>query len=730
MMPATSAPAATAGPGQHALTYTALGWRVLPIKPGEKRPPMTAWQKEASTDGELIKNWFRNLYKGHGVGIATGEESGIWVLDIDTGPDKPGDASLAELEQAHGQLPPTVEAVTGSGGRHLYFLWPEGQRVVTRRDTKNVTSPLPAGIDVRGEGGQVLAPPTIHPSGTIYTWRDGCAPWERDVAEAPQWLLKIVCEREAPEAPSSPPQSAGTFLGDDGVQSESIAGWFDQTEHWDTLLLRDGWTPMPAIGDQQYWVRPGKEKRDGHSAVLHLPDGPFVIFSTDGTLTKYAEPSARVASGDGWAYSKFGYYAVSRHSGDRSEAARRLRDVRTERERFTPVVEGDPAQVDNDSILIDWETFWAKDHSAEEWIAYPVVPAHRQVALYAPGGTGKSLLALAIAAALATGRPCLGQPPVPRQHVLYFDYEMTEADLMERLTDLGYDHGDDWSHLHYALLPALDPLDTKDGARRVCALADQVGAELVVIDTMARAVEGDENDADTYRKFYQWTGRALKATNRALLRLDHAGKEADKGQRGSSAKNDDVDVVWQMALAEDGYVLTVRKARMGWIPRAVNIAKVEGPPLEFTTGTAFMWPAGTKALAELIDSLGLADDASTRDAQDALKAAGQSRRRALVVAAVRYRTARSDPFTSAQATSQSLSTKREPLPGTTLSTAPGNHFGNHPTNNGSDQPGTTQEPPGTTLGVPVGRGGGDCKGTTPAPAPVPDTNQDDIEPPF
>ncbi len=378
---------------------------------------MSSWQHAASSDAKVIVNWYKGLYKGHGVGIATGQESGVWVLDIDTGPDKPGDASLTDLEQTHGQLPATVEAVTGSGGRHLYFVWPDGERVVTRRDTKNVTSPLPAGIDVRGEGGQVLAPPTVHPNGTTYAWRDGHSPWDREVAEAPEWLLQIVCEREAPTPPASPTEPSGTFLRDDGATSESIAGWFDQTEHWDTLLLRDGWTPMPAMGDQQYWVRPGKEKRDGHSAVLHLPDGPFVIFSTDGSLAKYAEPSARVASGDGWAFSKFGYHAVSRHGGDRSEAARQLRDLRTERERYAaPAVEGGTEPAAPKRSLLNTGAEFVLDHdSALE----PIWGTPDQVLwvkgepllIVAPTGVGKTTVAIQIAAAqLGLGPPVLGLP--------------------------------------------------------------------------------------------------------------------------------------------------------------------------------------------------------------------------------------------------------------------------------------------------------------------------------
>ena len=186
-----------------ALTYASYGWRVVPIKPGEKRPPMRSWQHAASKNSETIANWFRGLYRGHGVGIATGPESGVWVLDVDTH-DADGLATLDELELSYGKLPPTVSAVTGSGGRHYLFRYPQlpaGAKIGT---TKNIG----AGLDVRGDGGQIVAYPTLHPNGLPYQWQAGCSPSEIVVADAPGWLLAMVTvdppvEQPAKKAPSS-----------------------------------------------------------------------------------------------------------------------------------------------------------------------------------------------------------------------------------------------------------------------------------------------------------------------------------------------------------------------------------------------------------------------------------------------------------------------------------------------------------------------------------------------
>ncbi len=132
---------------------------------------------------------------------------------------------------------------------------------------------------------------------------------------------------------------------------------------------------------------------------------------------------------------------------------------------------------------------------------------------------------------------------VPPRHVLYLDYEMTPEDLRDRLEYFGYGPEYDLSHLHYASLPTLDALDSASGGDQITTDAVALGADLVVIDTAGRAVTGDENEADTYRALYARTGRLLKAEGIALVRLDHAGKDVAKGQRGSSGKNDDVDIV-------------------------------------------------------------------------------------------------------------------------------------------------------------------------------------------
>jgi hypothetical protein len=162
-----------------ALDYLRHGWSVLPIEPRGKRPlvPWRPLQNDAASV-DSVREWFQR-WPDANVGIVTGGVSGLVILDVDT--RHGGAASLAALEQEHGELPVTLEALTGGGGRHLYFRHP-GPPVTNRTG-------LRPGVDLRGDGGCVVAPPSVHPSGRRYAWDKQCSLDEVPLAPLPHWLL-------------------------------------------------------------------------------------------------------------------------------------------------------------------------------------------------------------------------------------------------------------------------------------------------------------------------------------------------------------------------------------------------------------------------------------------------------------------------------------------------------------------------------------------------------------
>jgi hypothetical protein len=263
---------------------------------------------------------------------------------------------------------------------------------------------------------------------------------------------------------------------------------------------------------------------------------------------------------------------------------------------------------------------WTREAPTEEWTLKPLVPKGRQVALWSPAKEGKSLLALDGVAAAATGRPVFGQPPGSPITVIYFDQEQTVDDLHARLIDMGYGPDTDLdAHLVYYLLSDLPALDTEKGGQVVEELVRLHGADLAVLDTMARIVRGKENDNDTYRDFYRCTGLRLKTLGCSLLRLDHAGKDASAGQRGASAKDDDVDVVFKLSYS--GHQVTVHRthSRVPWV-RENYVFNRELDPLLAHILTGDQWTDAAKNIAGLLNAAVVPLDATRDQAQMALKA--------------------------------------------------------------------------------------------------------------
>mgnify|MGYP005853076027 CR=1 FL=1 len=185
-----------------ALDYLRLGWSVFPVEPGGKRP-LLRWQVDQYRRADVpeIAEWFRRWPHAN-IAVVTGIVSALVVLDLD--PQHGATASLEQLDRQHGPLPETVEAHTGGGGRHLYFAHPGDI-------THNRVGLLP-GIDLRGDGGYVVAPPSIHGSGEPYRWVR--SPEVLYPVSLPPWLLQVPAAQGAPQGH---PRSYWRRLLRDGV---------------------------------------------------------------------------------------------------------------------------------------------------------------------------------------------------------------------------------------------------------------------------------------------------------------------------------------------------------------------------------------------------------------------------------------------------------------------------------------------------------------------------------
>ena len=143
---------------QQVLDYVDTGWSILPVKPSEKRPYMTNWLQYTKTKAtrENVINWFSSL-TGAGVGMVTGKISNIVVLDVECYCPTP-------IEEILKKYPTQLISRTGSGGYHLFYQYPQNVTRVSNRVR------IFEGADLRADGGFIVLPPTVHPSGNRYEW--------------------------------------------------------------------------------------------------------------------------------------------------------------------------------------------------------------------------------------------------------------------------------------------------------------------------------------------------------------------------------------------------------------------------------------------------------------------------------------------------------------------------------------------------------------------------------
>lgn len=238
-----------------ATEYLARGWSIIPVEPRGKRP-LLAWseyQKRRPTDVEVAE-WL-SRWPAANVGVVTGTVSGIFVLDIDN-----ADGRTTAMGRG---LSSTVASATGGGGWHLLYRHPGFE-------VRNFARRLP-GLDLRGDGGFIVVPPSVHPSGRPYKWLDNHSPDDLPLANAPEWLVELIRQ----------PADTTTGQGVDywrGIVGSRIA----QGERNDKLtrlaghLLRKHVDPLVVLGLLQPWnaanCQPPLSVREVERVVLSITE--------------------------------------------------------------------------------------------------------------------------------------------------------------------------------------------------------------------------------------------------------------------------------------------------------------------------------------------------------------------------------------------------------------------------------------------------------------------------
>ncbi|WP_346767324.1 AAA family ATPase [Streptomyces sp. C1-2] len=203
---------------------------------------------------------------------------------------------------------------------------------------------------------------------------------------------------------------------------------------------------------------------------------------------------------------------------------------------------------------LDWHTAFATDFSHIDWLPGKFMERGQQVAIVGDGKVGKTLFVHEWLWRAVTGRSFLGDERRAPLRVLYFDRENGLRDIVTRMQALGAAPDDLAGRFDYRMFPKFSGgLDAAPIAvAELLSIVDAVRPDIVVLDTVSRFISGKENDSDTWLQLYGRVHAPLKDRCIACARLDHMGKDSERGSRGSSAKSQDVDHVWEMTrLVED-----------------------------------------------------------------------------------------------------------------------------------------------------------------------------------
>lgn len=539
--------------------YVAQGWPVFPCRShaeehvdqatgeiitlGEKTPLTPNGFKGATRFPRIIERWWSD-WPDAAVGLPTGEKTGFFALDID---NKPGGANgfdwLSEMEAEHGPLPETARVTSPNGGLHIYFKYVVG--------TRN-RGALGAGVDIRSEGGYVLAAGSTMANGRSYKWETDT----REIADAPAWLLDLLLPKSAPahtqyslsaatnnayvdaavdrelaDLAGAPMGTRNNALNDAAFSIGTIVGAGALSEAEARALLHD-----VARGWGRDWSRCCKTIENGLKAGIqnprHIPEPDFPAHDN----TRLVDITRMIQRG-------------LEKGRLREQAAAVEADVVVEAvppKEESPIGDIEPA---NDNAPLSPITA-----TAFKWIDPKTLP-RREFAYgshfirkyvsvtVSPGGLGKTSSSIAEALAMVSGRALLGTKPPKRLRTWIFNAEDPRDEMERRIMA---------ACIHYKLKPAdleghlfLDSgreqelcvaiEDKKAGVRIqqpiVEAVVEQIernGIDVMIVDPFVSTHGVNENDNGAIDKVAKLWAQIADYTNCSIDIVHHLRKVADR----------------------------------------------------------------------------------------------------------------------------------------------------------------------------------------------------------
>jgi hypothetical protein len=435
-------------------------------------------------------------------GIATGMRSGVFVIETDS-------AEAEAWIQAQG-VPPTLAVRSGSGrGVHRYFNRPEFK-------VWGSNSVICKNVDIKGDGQYAVAPGSPHKSGGVYVVEE-----DLPVADAPAWLLDWLRKQDDARGHLETQSYPGDVTGDELVRMRALFTSYCQQARPSVEGERD--TRLFSI------VQHGAHD-------LCLPNADIHEIIAEHFNPRSAPPLEAGALARAIAHKA--HDAKTKSTRPRAEPMPAdLLDL------FEPPPKPEPdpnaeAPKDPDDLGECWGG-WDKQLEPPVYLLEGLIPEAKVVTFYAEGGSVKTWTALALAIAVATGKPWLGQYPVKKGKALYLDYEDGPYEFRRRVRMLN--GGEDAPDLGY--LYSGPQIDKPEFWLKLARNVERKGITLVVADSLGASMPGNADENTTgFAEGVKYAGRFTE-TGCTVNFVHHANKSG--GIRGTSAIRDQSDVVFR-----------------------------------------------------------------------------------------------------------------------------------------------------------------------------------------
>lgn len=520
-----------AAPDALAEAAIAIGAPVFSCK-ADKSPCTARGFKSASADPDRIREMFARR-DAAAIGLPMGRATGIVAVDIDV---KDGARGRDWLEANAHRIPVTRRHQTQSGGVHLIFEMPAAE-------VRNTASKIAPGVDVRGDGGYIIVPPS--PGYTVAE--------DADPAPMPDWLLQLAMPAPAP-APAPQRVPSGTPAPDGGTPYGRTA----LRMACDAIMQAADGAKHDTLNKEAYSI-------GGLAAAGELIEAEAFAALDDALSAiaprcknyRAAKQTLRQAFDKGKGF--------PRDVPNRSPAVQGEHPAQPMLDRLAREVANDTAPLPGLADFLDVRTWAAREIAEPDRLLGDFVTTDCRVFIVGPTGTGKTMLGFGLSLGMASGTGFLHWRSVRPARVLYIDGEMSAGLIkarsiseLSRSTEIrepgkliiySRDFGEQIAEA-FPGLGEMPPLSTPQGHKFIYALLEHIGgADVIVFDNVMSLLDGDMKEEQPWKETTPLV-QTLSARKIGQIWLDHTGHDKSK-QYGSSTKAWGVDAVGIMSTLPD-----------------------------------------------------------------------------------------------------------------------------------------------------------------------------------